>query len=62
MRNSIGGRITETSKASGGLSGGLMKIPSIFRITESAAHATTTSQTGNVLVVVFVIWFDPSPA
>ena len=58
MRNSIGGRITASSKASGGLSGGLTKIPSIFRTTESAAHAATTSQTGKVLVDVFVI--DPS--
>jgi hypothetical protein len=55
MANNIGGPITEISKAIGGLSGGLAKIPRTFKISESAAHAATTSQTGNVLVVVLVI-------
>jgi hypothetical protein len=58
MTNKVGGRITDISKASGGLSGGLSKTPRTLRISESAAHAATTSQTDKVLVDVFVI--DPS--
>jgi hypothetical protein len=55
MANSVGGPITEISNAIGGLSGGLAKTPRTFKITESAAHAATTSQTGKVLVVVLLI-------
>jgi hypothetical protein len=55
MTNKIGGRITEISKASGGLSGGLLNTPRILRISESAAHIATTSQTEKVLLDVFVI-------
>lgn len=55
MTNKIGGAITETSKARGGLSGGVANTPRTFRIIESAAHAAITNQTGNVLVAVPLI-------
>src|SRR4030095_12156378 len=55
MTNKIGGRITEISKANGGLSGGLLNTPRIFRISGSAAHVATTSQIDKVLLDVFVI-------
>src|SRR4030095_1233064 len=55
MPNNIGGPITASSRAMGGLSGGLAKTPRKFKINESAAQAATTNQTGKVLVVVLVI-------
>jgi hypothetical protein len=55
MPNNIGGPITASIRAMGGLSGGLAKTPRTFKISKGAAHAATTNQTGKVLVVVLVI-------
>jgi hypothetical protein len=53
--NKIGGPITEISNGRGGLFEGVANTPRTFKISESAAHAMTTTQTGKVLVPVSVI-------
>ena len=54
ITNKIGGPIIEISNGRGGLSEGVANTPRMFKTSESAAHAMTTSQIGNVLVPVFV--------